>query len=67
MQTVAPFVFENVTDEAERVRLVTRSGRRRLAAQMDDFTDHGGLRWGQRTALGSAVEDCVGVRLGFRF
>lgn len=41
MQTVAPFVFDNVTDKAERVRLVTRSGRRRLAALMDDFTDHG--------------------------
>lgn len=48
MRKVAPLVFGSVADPAERVRMVTRSGRRRLAAQMDDFTDYEG---GEETHL----------------
>jgi len=42
MRDLAPSVFEQVSDEAERRRIITRSGRRRLAAQMDDFSDYEG-------------------------
>ncbi|WP_339726832.1 hypothetical protein [uncultured Gimesia sp.] len=42
MRDLAPSVFENISDAAERHRIVTRSGRRRLAAQMDDFSEYEG-------------------------
>ena len=42
MRDLAPIVFDQVESPEERQRIVTRSGRRRLAAQMDDFTDYEG-------------------------
>ncbi len=42
MRELAPSVFEQVEIPEERQRIITRSGRRRLAAQMDDFSDYEG-------------------------
>ena len=42
MRDFAPKVFEQIESPEERQRIITRSGRRRLAAQMDDFTDYEG-------------------------
>ncbi len=42
MRDIAPRVFEQVDEAIERQRIITRSGRRRLAAQMDDFSDYEG-------------------------
>jgi len=40
MRDLAPSVFAAVTDAEQRRRIIRRSGRRRLAAQMDDFSEY---------------------------
>lgn len=42
MKELAPTVFLETSSTIERQRIIVRSGRRRLAAQMDDFSDYEG-------------------------
>ena len=42
MREVAPYAFEAFSDDAGRTRTITRSGRRRVAALMDQATTDGG-------------------------